>query len=216
MCAAVLSVASRVPPTPIDQDAIPGIQIGSATDGGVTPALRSRASSPRRDPARGSDSSGSGGDSRERRRAAVPVAYGNAGGERQTAVAAPRSGDGLPDQPVSGTGPAGGDGPGPGARDDDRDGDGRQLPGAGGREGAGKDDDDEATAPRERAAPAPAPAPAPGPPAGGDEDAGEGDDDGAPPAPTGTAARDDDDGEAEVGERARAGCRYPCTHAGRL
>ena len=161
MCAAVLSVASRVPPTPIDQEAIPGIQIGSATDGGVTPALRRRASSPRRDRARGSDARGSGGDSGERSRAAVPVAYGNAGGEGQTAVAAPRSGGGLADQPDAGTGPAGGDGagPGPGARDDDRDGDDRQVPGAGGREGAGKDDDDdEATAPRERAAPGTGPA----------------------------------------------------------
>ena len=39
LCAAVLSVASRVPPTPIDTERIPAVEIGSAIEGDVTPAV---------------------------------------------------------------------------------------------------------------------------------------------------------------------------------
>ena len=54
MCAAVLSVASRVPPSPIDPEEIPAIVIGSAAGGSVVPLLSrdSRAAAPRRRAAR--------------------------------------------------------------------------------------------------------------------------------------------------------------------
>jgi hypothetical protein len=194
LCAAVLSVASRVPPTPINAERIPAVEIGSATEGDVTPALREdRRSGPRRrDGKRGSDA----GDRRDRGRrarnagtrgdgvraggSAVPVAFRDSrGGAGQNAHGGPPSGGGS-DRPVSGTGPgpgSGDDGPGaPGGRG----GDGPQ-PGAGGG--------GEVAQPRS----APEPAPAPAQPVGGEEAV----DDNDTAAPTGTAASEGT-GENEV------------------
>jgi hypothetical protein len=177
-----------VPPTPIDQDRIPGIQIGSPTED-VTPAPPgdARAASRRRDRSPGSDVHG-GGDSGG---PALPIAGGGSG--RDT-VAGPRSGDGAPGQPVSGTDPAGGSGdsPGPAPGDDDRDGEDRRGPGTG--VGSGDGNDDEA-APRQRTAPVPAPAP----PAAqaGDEPAADEADDGPTSASTRAAPREDDGVEVE-------------------
>jgi hypothetical protein len=198
LCAAVLSVASRVPPTPIDTDRIPGIEIGPALEGDATPAVRrdGRAGSSARHAARGSDARGRG-DSPGRR--AVPAAYGKSGGAAgQNVAGGPRSSDGARDETVSGTGPGGGDdgGPAPGPRRD----------GGGGGEGrsprsGGGNSDDQGAVPPARPAPTPAaaasdgaaepadPEPADREPADEDEDAA--------PAPAASASRNDAD-EVEV------------------
>jgi hypothetical protein len=129
LCAAVLSVASRVPPTPIDTETIPGIEIGSAPESDVTPAVRKdrrsggdRHGKARRSGARDRGSSrrrGGNGGSHGGVRAggsAIPVAYRDSGdGAAQNSAGGPQTGGGAPDQPGSGTGPrggSGGDGPG--------------------------------------------------------------------------------------------------------
>jgi hypothetical protein len=190
LCAGVLSVASRVPPTPIDTEQIPAIQIGGATKSDVAPAVRRDrpSNSRRRHGKRASDArdrrAGAGGS-------ALPVAYRDSGAG-QNAIGAPPPGD-LPNRPVSGTGPgagSGGDGPGaPGNR-----GGGRQPAGGGGGGSRAQ--------PRNVSAPAPAPAPAQ--PAGGEEAI----DDDAAPAPAGTAASEGE-GEVETGTEPAAAIPAP-------
>jgi hypothetical protein len=183
LCAAVLSVASRVPPTPIDTDRIPGIEIGTTLEGDGTPAVRGDGDSD----ARG------GGDGPGGR--AVPVAYGrSSGGAEQNAAGERRSGDDTPNRPVSGTGPGGGPGDGagpvPGPRDDDSGGGDRRSPGTG-----GGNRDDEGAAPPGGPAPAPAPAAAA---SGGDAEPAD-----AEPADAEPADSDEDDAPASVGTTAR-------------
>jgi hypothetical protein len=155
LCAAVLSVASRVPPTPIDLDRIPSVEVGGAIEGEATPAVRHarRSDSRRRDGKRGSDGqdrasrrAGKGdspgrGSRGERARAggsALPTAYGDSGGGEQNAVAGPRPGgsDGGSgsERPVSG--PGGGSDGGSGSE--------RPVSGPGGGSGGDAADDDEA------------------------------------------------------------------------
>src|ERR687895_1599926 len=99
LCAAVLSVASRVPPTPIDTDTIPGVEIGPALEGDAKPAVRSdrRGGSSPRDGARGSDARGRGDGTGGR---AVPTAYGRPrGAPRPNAAGGPRARGGARHQP---------------------------------------------------------------------------------------------------------------------
>jgi hypothetical protein len=202
LCAAVLSVASRVPPTPIDTERIPGIEIGPALEGDVTPAVRSDRGSSSRDGARGSDARGRGDSPRGR---AVPAAYGRSGGAAgQNVAGGPRSGDGARDEPVSGTRPGDGDGggPSPGPRNDG--GGNRRSPGTGG----GNDND--RAAPRRGPAPAPAPAPAPTPapaPAaaatGGAAEPADTESTGTEPADTEPADADEDAAPAPLATTAR-------------
>jgi hypothetical protein len=213
LCAAVLSVASRVPPTPIDTERIPSVEIGSATEGGVRSTVRKdrRSGSLRRDGKRTNSTDrarhrgrrAAGGGRRGAARArgsALPVAYtGSGGGAGQNAVGGPQSGDGS-DRPVSGTGPGGGSGgDGPGARGNG--GGGRQPAPSGGGGGDGAQ-------PRNVAAPAPAaPTPAPAPAAAQPASVVEPVDDEAS-APTETAASEDES-ESEPETEPAAAIRAP-------
>jgi hypothetical protein len=185
LCAAVLSVASRVPPTPIDTETIPGIEIGSAPEGDVTPAVRKdrRSGSRQRDGKRASHAgdrrarnggSGRNGSSRGNGAraggSALPVVYRDSGDRPgQNADGGPWSGGGGTDRPVSGTGPGGGDGAQP-----------RSVP---------------------------APAPATAQPSGGEEVI---DDDGAAPVPTGTVeSENESEGEVAAGTAPAAATPAP-------
>jgi hypothetical protein len=169
LCAAVVSVASRVPPTPINTERIPGVEIGSATNSDVTPADAGDRHGRRSGKGGSRGRGGSRGKGARAGGSALPVVYRDSGG-------------GGTDRRVPG-GPRGGSGgDGPGARGDG--GDGGRQPGPGGRGGA-----------QARDVPAPAPAPAPGQPAGGEEAI----DDDNSAAPTRTeATEDDDDVEVEA------------------
>jgi hypothetical protein len=180
LCAAVLSVASRVPPTPIETERIPAVEIGSATEDEATSAVRkdNRAGSRRREGSRRPGAQdrrrrgGSAGDTGRRAGgSAVPVAYGDSvSGATDNLGVGPAPGNGMSDRPVTGTNPGGGrvnNGPG--------------------------------TQPRSRPAPTPppAPAPAPAPAAGASQPVAE-DDGAAATGATGTAASDEDaDGDSE-------------------
>lgn len=141
-------MASRVPPTPIDTDRIPGIEIGPALEGDATPAVRrdGRAGSSARHAARGSDARGRGDSPRGR---AVPAAYGKSGGAAgQNVAGGPRSGDGNSDD--QGAAPPGAPTPAP-----------TPAPAAAASGGAGEPADAEPAGPEpadedEDAAPAPA------------------------------------------------------------
>jgi hypothetical protein len=205
LCAAVLSVASRVPPTPIDTEQIPNVEVGISTEGDTTRAVRQprRSGSSRRDgkPARDARDSTrlrarQAGKSRSRDAvraggSALPVAHLDPGGSAGPNYAVgPRPSGGEPHQPPSGTGPGGSSGgDGPGAQGNR--GGGRQpAPGGGAGDAGGAQ-------PRNVAS---APAPAPTHPAV-DEDPVDDDGDEAP-APTGTAASEDEgeDEDEGVGE----------------
>jgi hypothetical protein len=199
LCAAVLSVVGRVPPSPINGDEIPEIQIGSAAGGSVIPLLRRDGRAAPRRAGAGQGSTAGDGDSGARRGGPRTVAPAKAGGgPKPDAVAAPRPSGGVPEHAARETGPAGGSpgGPVPGAGDDDRAGGGRDpaQTGRGEPPGDDADDNDDETA-TEHAAPAPQQAPAAAPPAGGGEPAGDDED---PPAPsstgTATAKAGDDEG----------------------
>ena len=187
LCAAVLSVASRVPPTPIDTAEIPSVEIGPPIEDAVTPPVRrDRRSGARRAGKRGSSARERGGSDRRARKddsrgrgvraggSALPVAYGQSGGGSDgNAIARPEPGGGS-ERPVSGTRPRRGSGGGD--------------PGG---EGGGN-----------RAQPrnVPAPAPTPTQPAVHEAMAGDADD---AATPTGTAASEDGgysevEGEGEV------------------
>jgi hypothetical protein len=211
LCAAVLSVASRVPPTPINAERIPAVEMGSANEGDVTPAVREdRQKGQRRHAAKRASHARHRGDGKRDRRArkrgdgvsasgsAVPVALSDSGGgAAKPAVGGPPSGGGS-DGPASGTGPrsgAGGDRPGagsnPGAGGNSG---GGGNPGGGGNRGDRQQPGGAGGGAQPHTVPVTAPAPAPAQPGGGE--AGDyADDDVA--VRTGTAAREDA-GEDEV------------------
>jgi hypothetical protein len=212
LCAAILSVATRVPPTPIDTERIPGIQIGTVVEDEVSPVVRSN----REAVARAGNRSRRAGARRGDGDRAVPAVYRNDGGRDAAAGSGPD--DGAAGQPVAGNGPAGGPGHGSapgtggdggGSQGDGRDGssrsggggdgggsrsDGDRRTGAGGRSGGDRSvaRDDGNAAPRNSPAPAPVPA------ANDDAEAGDDDDD-ATPVSVGIASRDDDD-DGDEGE----------------
>jgi hypothetical protein len=173
LCAAVLSIASRMPPDPVDQGEVPGIRIGTPGRGDATQVLRPESRSARsRAEARGSHARGERSRSREHT-GALALAHGKTGGgPKPEGVAGPGpwAGDDAPDRPGPGTGPADGPrgAPVPGTPGD---GDGRPPPGTGGRRGG---------------APAAGPAPAPSLPAGDDHA-------GSAPSLTGARSAADED-----------------------
>jgi hypothetical protein len=194
LCAAVLSVVSRVPPDPVDRGEIPGIKMGSKADGGANPAS-SRDVTPahRTEPATRTAARRSGGlgrrSSRGRGSGAPAVARGESGGPRPAGIARPVSGNRAPHRLGGDRGAPAPAGPG-GGNDDG--GDARAQPNPGPQ--AGRDDGDgpppapapaAASPPDDEAAPAPS-ATAQGP---ADEDA----DDAAPPVATPAPAAEEAD-----------------------
>ena len=191
LCAAVLSVASRVPPTPIDTAEIPSVEIGPPIEDAVTPPVRrDRRSGARRAGKRGSSARERGGSERRARKddsrgrgvraggSALPVAYGQSGGDSgRNAIARPQPG-GRSERPVSGTGPRPGSGGGDPGAPGNRDGARQSDPGGGGGGNGGQ--------------PRNVPAPTSTQPAVGE--AADDNDDAA--IPTATAASEDD-GESE-------------------
>jgi hypothetical protein len=179
LCAAVISIAGRMPPDPVDHSEIPGIEIGKDAGGEGTQALRPerRLTRSRRAGAGRPHARGERAPSRKRGGAPALAHRKTRGDPSLEGVAGPgpQSGEAMPERLGPGTGPTGGshDSPSPGTRangDDDDDDDG---------------DDDDPPSGR----PVPAVGPAPSPPASG----GGGDDRGSALSVTGTAREDDDD-----------------------
>jgi hypothetical protein len=195
LCAAVLSVTSRVPPSPLEQSTIPGIQIGSDTPGDVTRSDRKAAG--RKSSGRGARASryGARGPSRggraSRRSGAVAVAYGGVRGPGA------QSGGGAPGRLDRDTGPGGG------TRD------GTSWGGGGGGSPPGTAvPRGEARRRPGRAAPAPVPAPPPAPVAAPTSN-GAPDDDPAPPGTAVTANEEEVEADADAVDAPAAAAPTP-------
>jgi hypothetical protein len=184
LTAAVLSVAVRVPPPPVDYSEIPQVEVGSEAPRAKERRSSRPATATRRETRRESrrrDRARRRHTRRERRASgsAIPVRWDGGGSVSEAPAETGPTGGGSP--PVT---PQGGGAP-PAPRGIARD---RGTPAPG----------EELAAPRQSPAPAPAPAPVEAEPADDDDDDYDDDDDGAPGAAPAvnapTPEADDDDG----------------------